>query len=144
MAKRARHRRAFLRMVFDEMDTDRLVICLDPSDIDIVTDFYSDQSATRLCEIRVTLDDPYLIGHARRIGLAGETTAPATLDRLLPTIRADMIHERERLRDVDLKDHYILREGAEEAANARVLEAFLPIDAPTALALARTPHLFVD
>ena len=144
MEKRARHRRAFLRLVFDELDTDRLAICLDPSDIDIVTDLYSDHSATRICEIRVNLDDPYLVGHARRIGLAGEGTAEETIARLLPTIRADMIHERERLRDIDLKDHHVLRQDASDEANARVLSRFLPVDEETALTLARTPHLFVD
>ena len=77
-----------MRMLFDYYDTDRLVICLDPNNIDLMRDFYSDRSTTRLLEIQCDFSDEYLIGHAKRVGLAGERTSKETIDVLLPTIRS--------------------------------------------------------
>ena len=77
-------------MLFDHFDSDRLVICLDPSSIDLMQDFFSDRSTTRLLEIECTFDDDYLIGHAKRIGLAGSEANDTSIARLLPTIRHDM------------------------------------------------------
>ncbi len=71
LAKRTRHRRALMRMLFDHFETDRLIICLDTSSIDLMQDFYSDRSVTRLLEIECEFSDDYLIGHAQRVGLAG-------------------------------------------------------------------------
>ncbi len=72
MGKRHRHRRALMRMLFDYYDTDRLIICLDPSNLDLLHDFCADRSVTRLLEVDCNFSDEYLIGHSMRVGLAGE------------------------------------------------------------------------
>ncbi len=74
LSKRTRHRRALMRMLFESYGTDRMIICLDPSNIDLLHDFYADRSRTRLLDIDCSFSDDYLRGHARRIGLAGEAT----------------------------------------------------------------------
>ena len=142
--KRGRHRRAFLRMVYDQVGTDRAVICLDTASLDLMVDFFSDRADVRLLEIECSFADDYLIGHAMRVGLAGPETSPATFARLLPTIRRDMIHEREAIRDVGFLNASRLRETASENENAAALARFLGLDPETALSLARTPYLFVD
>ena len=90
LAKRTRHRRALMRMLFDYHGTDRLIICLDTASIDLMQDFFADRSTTRLLEMECVFTDEYLAGHARRVGLAGEQTGPETLAGLLPTIRYDV------------------------------------------------------
>lgn len=144
LEKRARHRRAFLRMVFDAFGQDRLVICLDTASLDMMRDFYSDKCRTRLLEIACDLDDAYLAGHARRAGLVGDAATPDVMARLLPTIRNDMIHERNSLRDANFPDKSLLRENAIIEENAAALARFLGVDSDVAMALTQTPHLFVD
>ena len=142
--KRHRHRRALLRMLFDTHGTDRLVICLDSSARDLMQDFFSDRTTVRLLEIDCEFSDADLHAHAVRMGLAGAEAGAATLAQLLPTIRQELAHDTERLRDAGFANHTVLREGAPQAANAEALAAFLGIEARAAAPLAARPDLFHD
>ena len=44
LSKRTRHRRALMRMMFEYFETDRLIFCLDPNNLDLLHDFYTDRS----------------------------------------------------------------------------------------------------
>ncbi|WP_238367529.1 DUF5928 domain-containing protein [Mesobacterium pallidum] len=144
MGKRHRHRRALIRMLFDYYDTDRLIICLDPGNVDLMQDFCSDRSVSRILELECVFTDAYLIGHARRVGLAGERTPQETLERLMPTIRNDIVHESDRIRDQGFPHHEKMRQADTPEQNAPALERFLAISHDKALELARTDHLFSD
>ncbi len=112
LEKRTRHRRALVRMLFDYWETDQLMVCIDPANVDLMQDFYADRSNTRLLEVDCEFTDEYLIGHARRVGLAGDRTTQETIDRLMPTIRYDVKFESDRIRDADFEGFYRLREVA--------------------------------
>ncbi|EIE51830.1 DUF5928 domain-containing protein [Salipiger aestuarii] len=144
MDKRHRHRRALLRMLYEHYDSDRLLICLDPSNLDLIEDFCRDRSVTRLLEIDCDFSDRDLIEHAMRVGLAGDGTPPETLARLLPTIRNDMALETDTLRDRNFAHHSRLREADPPARNARAIAAFLDCSEPIAGALATTDQLFAE
>ncbi|MDJ0640505.1 MAG: DUF5928 domain-containing protein, partial [Paracoccaceae bacterium] len=144
LAKRTRHRRAMMRMLFDYYDTDRLLICLDPSNLELFRDFYSDRSETRLLEIECQYTDEYLEGHARRVGLAGERTSPETFKTLLPTIRNDVFRESELIRDQNFPEFYRIREKATPKENAGPLSEFLGIEPKQAQDIASTEYLFLD
>ncbi len=144
MAKRNRHRRALMKMLFDYYDTNRLVFCLDPADIATIRDFYADRCVTKLLEVECRFTDDYLSGHARRVGLAGETTPPEVLGRLLPTIRYDIQFESDRIRDAEFPRTLRIREAATAEANAGPLAAFLDIPEAAAREIAATEHLFTD
>ena len=144
MEKRTRHRRALMRMLFDYYESDRLVICLDPDNIDLLRDFQTDRSVTRLLEVQCRFTDDYLLGHAKRVGLAGERTPQETIDTLLPTIRADVAHESDILRDAGFDALYQLTQGAPDAVNAAALTAFLSISPEAAMRLASDDQLFDD
>lgn len=144
LEKRTRHRRAMMRMLFDYYETDRLLICLDPSNLELFRDFYMDRSETRLLEIDCTYTDSYLKGHAKRVGLAGEHTSEETFATLLPTIRNDVYRESELIRDQNFPEFYRIREKAEPEENTEPLAQFLGIDANKAREIAQTDYLFVD
>jgi hypothetical protein len=144
LAKRNRHRRALVKMLFDYYDTNRLVFCLDPSDIDTMDDFFADRCVTKLLEVDCRFSDDYLAGHARRIGLAGDRTPADVLARLMPTIRYDIQFESERIRDRGFPRSYRLREEAPADENALALAAFLDIPEAKAREIAATDHLFID
>ena len=144
LEKRTRHRRALMRMLFDYYDTDRLVICMDPNNMDLFQDFFSDRSITRLLEVESEFSDDYLLGHAKRIGLAGERTPRDAIDRLLPTIRRDVRFESDRIRDAGFEEYYRLREAADPGENARPLAKFLSIPEERAREIAETGYLYAD
>ncbi len=144
LEKRTRHRRALMRMLFDYYETDRLIVCIDPGNLDLLNDFASDRSVTRILEIECQFTDEYLIGHAMRVGLAGEQTSADTLERLLPTIRGDMVHESDRIRDAGFESHTRFRETAPEDINTDALSAFLAISGEKAQEIASTDYLFAD
>ncbi len=142
--KRTRHRRALMRMLFDYFETDRLAFCLDPSALDLMQDFYADRCTTRMLEIECTFTDDYLIGHAKRVGLAGDMTPPEVMRRLLPTIRADIIHESDRIREAAFPHVYRIADDALPEQNAPPLAAFLNVPEPVAREIAATHYLFSD
>jgi len=144
ISKRTRHRRALMRMLFDYYETDRMLVCLDPNNMDLLRDFYADRSRTKLLEIECEFTDEYLLGHAKRVGLAGERTPPETIARLLPTIRADVLHESDTIRDAEFEDFHRIRQAAPPEVNAGPLSRFLDIPRETALSIAQTDHLFAD
>jgi hypothetical protein len=144
VAKRARHRRALIRMLFEHSGQNRMVICLDPANFDLIEDFVGDKAKVRLLEINCEFSDDYLEGHAKRVGLASEHSPTDTIARLIPTIRNDVTFESERLRDADFSHFDRLRERADIGEQAAVLARFLDVDLETAKALAETPYLFVD
>ncbi len=144
IGKRTRHRRALMRMLFDYYDTDRLVICMDPRNIDMLRDFSSDRSTTRILEIQCEFSDSYLLGHAKRVGLAGERTPRETIDVLLPTIRSDVVFESDQLRDAGFDNFHRIRESSTVEENSVRLARFLDIEVEAARAIASTDHLFVD
>lgn len=144
LEKRMRHRRALVRMLFDYWQTDRLVLCVDPASTDLIQDLYSDRARVKLLEIECDFSDDYLLGHARRVGLAGPQTPDAALARLLPTIRYDVRYESDRLRDMNLAGHARMRQSCSVEENAVALAEFLEITREAATDIAATRHLFVD
>ena len=144
LAKRTRHRRALMRMLFDYHDTDRMIVCMDPGNLDLLEDFCGDRSVTRLLEIQCAFTDDYLIGHSMRVGLAGEQTSAETLERLLPTIRGETTFESDKIRDAGFEHHFIMQQNASDEDNAVPISKFLSITHDQALGIARTDHLFAD
>ncbi len=144
LEKRTRHRRALMRMLFDYYETDRLLICLDPSAFELMQDFANDRATTRILEIECEFTDDYLLGHASRVGLAGDHTPEDTIRRLLPTIRHDVSFEHERLRDADFNRYSRIRQNVPVEENAPPLATFLTVNAETAKVIAAADYLFVD
>ncbi|MEN9850815.1 MAG: hypothetical protein RL128_978, partial [Pseudomonadota bacterium] len=144
LEKRTRHRRALVRMLFDYWQSNKLIFCIDPANVDLMQDFYNDKANVRLLEIECDFTDDYLIGHATRVGLAGEQTPQETLDRLLPTIRYDVKFESDRLRDAGFVNFYRLRESGTVDENTVALAGFLDIPMDKAREIAATEYLYVD
>ncbi len=144
MGKRHRHRRALMRMLFDYYDTDRLVVCMDPANVDLLEDFGRDRSITRILEVECQFSDSYLIGHAMRVGLAGDQTPRETIERLLPTVRNDILHESDCIRDSQFENHLHMREIDPQDINGRAVAEFLTVPDQTAREIVSLDHLFAD
>ena len=144
LEKRARHRRALVRMLFDYHDTDRLILCVDPDNLATLRDFESDPCVTRIAEVQCAFSDEYLAGHARRIGLIGAEAPGALVQQLLPALRQDIRYESDRLRDAGFAQFRRIREHDSAARNAAALAGLLDIGQEQALDIATTEHLFDD
>lgn len=144
VAKRERHRRALIRLLMDEFGDERLVICIDPSALDLIRDFVSDKNQTRILFIDSRFDDDYLRGHALRVGLADSSTPENVLRRLLPALRGDLLHEAERLRDMEFDDYFEIAETAAPDRIGTVLGRFLDVEPARARAIATAADLFAD
>ena len=142
--KRTRHRRALVQMLFENWRTEKLIICIDPANLDLIKDFYQDASAVRLLEIECTFSDEYLVGHAKRVGLASDSSTAQTIARLMPTMRYDVRFESDRIKDAHFAHHYKLRQTAPLDDNIKALADFLDIDAAQSREILALDHLFVD
>jgi hypothetical protein len=144
LEKRTRHRRALVRMLFDYWQSDVMVICIDPANVDLMQDFYNDKAKVKLLEIQCDFSDDYLIGHAKRVGLAADSTPREVIERLLPTIRYDVRFESDRIRDAGFASFYQIRQSDGADENALPLAEFLDIPVETAREIAATHYLFMD
>lgn len=144
LGKRTRHRRSLMRMLFDYHDTNRLVVCMDPNNMDLLQDFFADRSTTRVLQVESLFTDDYLVGHAKRIGLVGDNTPRAAIDHLLPTVRADVAFESDQVRDADFAEYYRISEAASVEENTIPISRFLSITEDRAKEIAELGHLFTD
>lgn len=144
LEKRTRHRRALVRMLFDYWQTDHMIFCIDPASTELMQDFYKDKAKVKLLEIECDFTDDYLIGHAKRVGLAGQSTPQETIDRLMPTIRYDVRFESDRIREFNFPDFYRIRQSASVDENTRPLAEFLDIPVEKAREIMASEYLFVD
>ncbi len=142
--KRSRHRRAVVRMLFEHFGSNQLVLCLDPSNLDVIQDFCGDAAKTHVLEIACDYSDDYLIGHARRVGLAGENSPNEAVAHLLPTIRNDLAYESELIRGAGLDGYLRLREKAERTEKEAVIAEFLCVEADKAHSIMQLDYLFSD
>ncbi|MGB0499239.1 MAG: DUF5928 domain-containing protein [Rubricella sp.] len=138
--KRGRHRRAFLKLLFEYHDTERLMICLDPSNEDTIRDIASDDCELRVLEIRCRIDDDYMIGHARRVGLMSDDTQATVAAPLVSALHRQFRDESDALRDLRLSQFFTMDEWQETDPNAEAISRFLglPVDRTRAIAEDRT------
>jgi len=144
LAKRRRHRRAVVGLLFDHFEADRMAICVDPSNIDLVRDLYSGKSDVRLLSLECDYSDAYLEGHARRVGILGEASSEAVRRRVLPTIRNAIEDEIAALRKARFPSFHRVSEQSDPDDNARAIAAFLSLTDEAARQISDTPRLFAD
>lgn len=144
LVKRTRHRRAFVRLLFDRFGAGRMVLCIDPHAVEIAADFARDRAGLRLLEIDCRLDDAFLLGHARRLGLVGDATPAATCAEVCSALRSELEAEAEALRALKLPGYHRIRESAPAAENCVPLAAFLGIPTAAAEEILRADDLFAD
>lgn len=144
LKKRTRHRRVLIRMLFDYFETDRLIFCLDPNNLDLLRDFFRDRSKTKLLQIDCDFSDEFLTGHASRVRLIGEQTRKETIDKLMPTIRADVLHEADQIKDENFPNFYRIKQRASAEENAVSLAAFLDVSMEKSMQVASARPLFED
>ncbi|MDE4275843.1 DUF5928 domain-containing protein [Phaeobacter gallaeciensis] len=142
--KRTRHRRALMRMLFEYYDSNRLIVCIDPSGLELMNDFASDRSVTQVLHLDCDFTDEYLIAHAQRSGLVGVQTPKQTLDRILPTIRNDILHETDRIRDAGFDPFVTVHEADTAEDKVAKLARVFGITAEQAKDISQNPDLFSD
>ncbi|OUS07767.1 glycosyl transferase [Rhodobacterales bacterium 52_120_T64] len=136
--KRNRHRRAFLKLLFERLETDNLTICLDPSNLETVADFADDRCQMRVLDVRCRLDDSYLAGHAQRIGLADGNISAEMSRSLTSALHSNIRSDQDSLQEMGLSALYMIAETASEEANGVALAYFMKISTQRAEKIAQS------
>lgn len=144
LSKRHRHRRALLRLLFNEYKSDQLVICVDPEALSLINDFVSDKAQTKILLIESSFSEDYLRGHIKRLGLASDSTPDRIVQEVLQVVRSDLLRESERLHDARYEHFEVVKDNQSSEKNAAAITRFLNVSDEVALKLANTPNLFVD
>ena len=131
LSKRNRHRKALLRLVFDSTHANRLMICIDPEDIDLIKDFCVESPSTRLLQIDCELTDRYLTDHAIALDLIAAKSPQGAVRRLLPRLRAKILQDRAHLELAGFDNHYRIADQADINDTADTLSRFLALPAHT-------------
>jgi len=125
--KRNRHRRAFLKLVYQQLDIGALTICMDPSNLETLADFAGDRCRLRVLDVGCAFSDEYLFGHAQRVGLADAKTSADLTAALTAALRNNIRVDREVLQEMNLPELYMVHEKSGMDENAVALAAFLKI-----------------
>lgn len=125
--KRNRHRRAFLKLLFEQANTDRLTICMDSGNLETLADFAQDRCELRVLNVNCVFDDDYLNGHAQRIGLSDHGSDIAENGPLISTLRSNIRSDTEQLHEMGLPELYVISQTTRDETNAVALAAFLKI-----------------
>lgn len=100
--KRNQHRHAFLNMVFEELASDRLVLSIDPSRVDVIDDIAGLAGHVRILMVDRPLTEAHLHDHAMRTGLithnSGEFEQREAITALRHEFAASVRDLRERYR----------------------------------------------
>ncbi len=137
-SKRNRHRRAFLKLLFERLETDSLTICLDPGNLDTIADFASDRCQMRVLDVQCSFDDDFLTGHAQRIGLADSNISAEMRGSLTSALRNNMRADLDSLQEMGLSALYMISETASNEANGVALASFMKIPSPRAEKIAQS------
>ena len=94
-----------------------------------------------MCQV---LNETYLIGHVQRTGFIVEGSPKEVTQRLLPTLRQDVLHEHHQIIDAQFPQSYQIYEEVALVENAVPLAEFLSISIEKARAILALDHLFSD
>lgn len=142
--KKNRHRRLLMRLLFGHYKSDRVLICLDPKDIDILRDLQSDPAETRILEIKCLFDDKYLLGHLQRIGLMYEVAESNSTYQVLPSIRNHISQENEAIRQSGFEIRFEYSQTAQDSENIKQLMVFCDLDQSEAARIIQQNRIFSD
>ncbi len=142
--KRRRNVRGVLRLLLLHWGRDQMVMCLDPSRLDLLQDLANDGCQLRVLELSSVFDDETLLGHAERIGLLPSDAPRGMAAGLLPALRREIALESERILGANLPSLNVAQSHAPSHHNQQALGAFLVGFADPGQVQAITQCLFQD
>ena len=113
--------------MFDSNYDNRLLIFLDPPDLNFIKDFCVESPSARLLEIDCDLTDYYLTNHAIALGLITSQSSQAAIRRLLPSLRDKILLDQAQLNEASFYTHYRIAEQGNINDTATMLAYFLAL-----------------
>lgn len=137
LAKRSRHRRALLTLIYEYHAADRLLICVDPASFDTIRDLAEGGDMARILAVEPVPDATSLARISDARGLVGPNTPAGVAATLTTPLARALRDEIERLREAGFRRLSFLQpapapdDPAVQTANAAALAAFLRLPAET-------------
>lgn len=137
LAKRGRHRIALMNMVYDAMQTEQLILCLDTGQADVLDELVRKIGDVRILLVDRPVSEAHIRGHARRAGLLDEESTEVEVKEVLKTLSFTFGHEVTHLRDHFADRLYTNALSRTREENLLDLGHFLKVPRPAAEALTR-------
>ena len=99
LAKRNRHRHALLNLVFETLETDRLMICIDTAQADAIDDMVRNIGDVRILLVERPVPRDHIRGHALRAGLISPSSGEFEETEARAALRHEFRAEADHLRD---------------------------------------------
>lgn len=137
LAKRGRHRVALMNLIYDAMETDRLIICLDPSRAEALLEFVDKIGDVRILLVDRPISQAHIRSHALRSGLFAEDSGTFEQDEVMRALNHEFAHETTWLRENFADRLYINSLDRTREQNILDIGHFLRVPRSGAEALAR-------
>ncbi|PIB26085.1 hypothetical protein BFP76_14090 [Amylibacter kogurei] len=124
--KRGRHRRAFLRTVFDATNSERLTICVTPSAKYVIDDIYHDACETRV--LLIESDENSEIRHELRKKLGEDATySDFESDQIARAMKMEIAEKNDEIGSAGYHDFFHITRNAKSEKQVAVLAEFLEV-----------------
>ncbi|MGE4611985.1 MAG: DUF5928 domain-containing protein [Paracoccaceae bacterium] len=134
--KRNRHRRAFLKLLFERLKTDSLTICLDPGNLKTIPDFADDRCQMRVLDVQCDFDTAYHEGRAQRTGLADENISAEMRSSLTSALHNNIGADHDSLLEMGLPALHMISQNTNNEKNGLAMAQFMKISPARAEKLA--------
>ena len=98
LAKRNRHRHALMNLIFDALQTRRLVLCLDPSHAETIDEFVRSFGDVRILLVDRSISAAHVRDHALRTGLIAELSGAFEQREVLGALTGEFAEEAAQIR----------------------------------------------
>lgn len=135
--KRNQHRHAFLNIVFDALEHDRLILAVDPARVDVIDDIAGLAGQVRILMVDRPLTEDHLRGHAERTGLISSNSGEFEQREAITSLKHEFTAAAR-----DLRERYrgqIFTNDLDRTRDENIIDIghFLQVTRPAAEAVAR-------
>ena len=137
LGKRGRHRVALMNLIYDALETDKAILCLDPSRVDALSELIDKIGDVRILLVDRPISAAHIRSHALRTGLIGEASGDSDQGQILSALTHEFDHEIRQLQENFAGRTYLNALGRNREDNVLDIGNFLRIQRSGAEALAR-------
>ena len=137
LGKRGRHRVALMNLIYDALDTEKIILCLDPSRSDALAELIDKIGDVRILLVDRPISPAHVRSHALRTGLIGDASGESDQSKILSALTHEFDHEVKNLQENFAGRTYLNALGRNREDNVLDIGNFLRIQRSGAEALAR-------
>ncbi|MEO1490608.1 MAG: DUF5928 domain-containing protein [Pseudomonadota bacterium] len=144
IAKRATHRHALMNVIFDRIEDDRMILCVDTSRTDIMSDIVARNGDVRILLVERPVPEDQIVERAERAGLIGASSGDFERREAIKTLQHEFNSAGGELRNHFSGRVFVNQLDRSSEANIRDMARFLRMPREVAETVARGAETYVD